>query len=184
MKQKFLLASSLFIILLGTSLTFGQDKKAAPVVKGFKAETVGLISFAEQRFTALANAIPEDKYDYRPGEGVRSVREVLTHMIQANYGLPGVIGAKPPADAPKDFKELKDKKQIIASLKRSFEHTRNVVNALSKADFDKDKKFLGNDTTYRGVISFMNAHTNQHLGQLIAYARVNGITPPWSAGTN
>ncbi|NNE67593.1 MAG: hypothetical protein HKN33_13600 [Pyrinomonadaceae bacterium] len=51
---------------------------------------------------------------------------------------------------------------------------------MSDADLEKDVKFFGNDTTYRGVWSFMNAHTNQHLGQLIAYSRVNGIVPPWS----
>ncbi len=182
MKRTLLLTLSIFILLTSVSLTYGQEKKdSANVVKGFKAESIGLITFAEQRYLSLAEAFPEDKYSWRPSKGVRSFGEVLTHMIQANYGLPGVIGVKPPANAPKDVNKMTDKKQIIAALKTSFEHTRNAVKGVSDADLEKGVKFFGNDTTYRGVISFMNAHTNQHLGQLIAYSRVNGVVPPWNA---
>lgn len=187
MKSKLLLTIIFVIILLSASIAFGQDKKASPPkIKGFQAETIGLITFAEQRYVALAEAVPQEKYSYRPGKGVRSFGEILTHMIGANYGLPSIVGVKPPANAPKnaDLAKLTDKKEIIAKLKASFEHTRNAVKGMSKADLEKDVKFFGNDTTYRGVLSFMNAHTNQHLGNLVTYARVNNIVPPWSANNS
>lgn len=187
MKSKLLLTVAFVFILLTASLTFGQDNKTSPPkIKGFQAETIGLITFAQSRYIALAKAVPQEKYSYRPGKGVRSFGEILTHMIGANYGLPGVVGVKPPTDAPKnaDIGKLTDKKQIIEHLNKSFEHTKNAVKGMSKADLEKDVKFFGSDTTYRGVVSFMNAHTNQHLGNLVTYARVNGIVPPWSQPNN
>ncbi len=187
MRRARLLVFSMAVILLGTGFVFAQENKDSgssenktPVIKGFQAEAIGLITFAEGRYVQLAEAVPQEKYSWRPGEGVRSFAEVLTHMIQANYGLPNFVGVQPPADAPKDLGKMTDKKEIIAMLKKSFEHTRNAVKGMSDEDLEKATNFFGNDTTYRGVLSFMNAHTNQHLGQLIAYSRVNGIVPPWS----
>jgi uncharacterized damage-inducible protein DinB len=155
MKGKLLLFITLAVILLGINFTFAQDKKAeANVVKGVRDESISLINLAESRYVALAEAIPQEKYAWRPGEGVRSVGEVFTHMVQANYGLPNVIGIKTPADAPKNVTAVTDKKEIIALLKKSFEYSRNVVKGLSDADLEKDVKFFGNDTTYRGVSSW------------------------------
>ena len=187
MTRKAILIFSIAITSLVTGSAFAQGNKESdskesktPVVKGFQAESAGLISFAGDRYVQLAEAVPQEKYTWRPGEGVRSFAEVFIHMIQANYGLPNFVGVKPPADAPKDIAKLTDKKEIVALLKSSFEHTRSAVKGMSDEDLEKGTKFFGNDTTYRGVWSFMNAHTNQHLGQLIAYSRVNGIVPPWS----
>lgn len=182
MKKRALFIMVVAAFLSLSSVSFAQEKAKPkpPVIKGFKAEMVALVTNAENQYVALAEAMPEDKFNWRPAEGVRSTAEVLKHMIQANYGLPSQFGAKPDPNAPKEVNKMTDKAAIIAELKKSFEYTRVAIKGIAKSDLNKDKNFFGNDTTYRGVVSFMNAHTNQHLGQLIAYARMNGIKPPWA----
>ncbi|NNE99033.1 MAG: DinB family protein [Pyrinomonadaceae bacterium] len=185
MKKTLFLTISLAAILMASTLSFAQEKKPEKTaVKGVQAELIALMQLAEDRFLALAEVTPQEKYSWRPAKGVRSIGEVYTHMIQANYGLPNFVGVKPPADAPKDLKEITDKKEIIGHLKKSFAHTRKVVAEMSDAQLETPTKFFGNDTTFRGVLSFMNSHTNQHLGQSIAYSRMNGIVPPWNAANN
>ena len=73
-----------------------------------------------------------------------------------------------------------DKTQVIDQLKRSVEQTSNVIGGMSEADLDKPTQFFGNEMTYRGVLMALVSHEHEHLGQMIAYARSNGVTPPWS----
>jgi uncharacterized damage-inducible protein DinB len=154
---------------------------AAPT-SGYRAEFLNEMKYFESRFTQLAEAIPADKYTWRPGAGVRSVSEVLLHVAGANQGLPGMAGIKPPAGFTMQGYEASttDKAKVIAELKKSFEHIRSAASAMKDADADKPMKVFGMDMTGRSFSFFMARHLGEHLGQLIAYARVNGVVPPWS----
>jgi uncharacterized damage-inducible protein DinB len=158
---------------------------AAAPTSGYRAEFLNEMKYFEGRFTQLAEAIPADKYTWRPAAGVRSVSEVLLHVSGANQGLPGMAGIKPPAGftmqgMPAYETSMTDKAKVIAELKKSFEHIRSAASAMKDADADKPMKVFGMDMTGRSFSFFMARHLGEHLGQLIAYARVNGVVPPWS----
>src|ERR1700730_12620227 len=150
---------------------------------GARAEFVDEISFYEARYTRLAEAVPADKYNWRPAECVRSIGEVFAHIVAANYRIARAFGTQPPAGV--DFKAIGaaagDKAKTVQGLKDSFAHFRNAILALSDADADKAQKMFGRDTTQRGSFFMITGHMGEHLGQSIAYARVNGIVPPWTA---
>lgn len=155
---------------------------AAAPTSGYRAEFLNEMKYFESRFTQLAEAIPAEKYTWRPAAGVRSVSEVLLHVAGANQGLPGMAGIKPPTGFTMQGYEASttDKAKVLAELKKSFEHIRSAASAMKDADADKPMKVFGMDMTGRSFSFFMARHLGEHLGQLIAYARVNGVVPPWS----
>lgn len=161
-----------------------QEKAAttAAPTAGPRAEFLEEIAYYEQRYTRLAEAMPADKYTWRPGEGVRSVGEVFTHIVQANYGVARSLGAAFPAGL--DMKAIggisTDKVKTVQALKDSFAHFRQAILVLNDADADKPQKMFGRQTTLRGSFIMITGHFGEHLGQSIAYARVNGIVPPWT----
>jgi uncharacterized damage-inducible protein DinB len=137
---------------------------------------------AEEKVTALANAVPEEKYAWRPGEGVRSVGEVYMHIVNANCFIPTLIGVNPPEGFSEETeKKVTEKADIIAWLKKSLAHAREVINTVSDENLAKKADFFGTETTGEGVLMILVTHVHEHLGQSIAYARTNGVVPPWSA---
>jgi len=154
---------------------------AAPT-SGFRAEFLEELAYYEQRYIRLAEAMPADKYTWRPAEGVRSVGEVFTHIIAANYGIARALGTAPPASF--DFKAIAglsaDKPKVLQALKDSFAHFRGAIIALNEADAEKPQKMFNRSTTLRGSFIAITGHFGEHLGQSIAYARVNGVVPPWT----
>ncbi|MGB9466111.1 MAG: DinB family protein [Candidatus Acidiferrum sp.] len=182
------LGVTVFAIGMGSTCR-AQDKPAenaataaAAPTSGARAEFIDRLDFYEQRFTSLAQAVPAEKYTWRPGEGVRSIGEVFLHVAAANFNLPRLIGVPPPAglDVPGLEKSTTDKAKIIQTLKDSFAHYRQGVLSLSEADVEKTVKLFGKDRTYRYVFLFCTGHLGEHLGQSIAYARSNGVVPPWT----
>lgn len=155
---------------------------AATPTSGYRAEFLKEVNYFEGRFAQLAEAIPAEKYTWRPAAGVRSVAEVLLHVAAANQGLPNFAGVKAPAGFNGQGYEQSttDKARIVAELKKSFEHMRTAASTMKDADADKPMKVFGMDMTGRSFSFFMARHLGEHLGQLIAYARVNGVVPPWS----
>jgi len=155
---------------------------SATPTSGFRAEFLEEVTYYEQRYTRLADAMPGEKYTWRPTEGVRSVGEVFTHIISANYGIARALGTAPPAGFdPKAIKALSaDKPKVLQALKDSFAHFRHAIIALNEADADKPQKMFNRSTTLRGSFVAITGHFGEHLGQSIAYARVNGVVPPWT----
>lgn len=147
-----------------------------------QAELVAQLDDAVNKLVQLAEAIPQDKYSWRPGEGVRSVSEVLMHVVGGNYYLPTFAGVEAPAGLSRDMETtVTEKAEVIDALKRSAEHVRTSLRAAQPADLDKPAKMFGRDTTCRNVYLTTVMHAHEHLGQLIAYARTNSVVPPWSA---
>lgn len=179
-----------FLLIAGfgfLTLFLHAQQKPAPSMNaptsGYRAEFLEDVSYYEQRFTKLAEAMPPDKYTWRPADGVRSVGEVYTHIISANYGVAGALGTPPPAGF--DFKAVSamsgDKAKVQRALQESFAHFRRAILALNDADADKPQKMFNRETTLRGALMMIDRHWGEHLGQSIAYARVNGVVPPWTA---
>jgi uncharacterized damage-inducible protein DinB len=159
----------------------GEDK--TPPSYDLKAQSLLDIDQLHKKFVDLATAIPAEKFTWRPAEGVRSIGEVYLHISQANYGFMGLLGTNPPITfKTKDFeKSTTDKAKIIEQINQSFDYVKAQVSKMSNADFAKALKELGPDANEGDVIYLLVTHAHEHLGQSIAYARVNGIVPPWTA---
>ena len=146
------------------------------------------LSTAGRKFVQLAQAIPDSAYSWRPEEGVRSVAEVFTHIAFANYLFGEILGTPMPADVkqkfpnPQAFTAVTDKQQIIEMLGAAFAHGRNVVSGITEEQFNSTVKMFGRDTPFPSALLTYITHNHEHLGQQIAYARTNDVTPPWSAG--
>ena len=148
---------------------------------GFRGEFLAQLSDVESKLVKLAEAIPQEKYGWRPGEGVRSVSEVFIHVARSNYTLVSMIGVKPPEGLSRDMeKTITEKTKVLETLKVSFGYLRDVVLKVPDADLGKPAKWFGQETTVQGVLFSIANHMHEHLGQSIAYARTNGVVPPWS----
>ena len=135
-----------------------------------------------RQLIALAQAIPEEKYTWRPAKGVRSVSEVLMHIAIANFYLLSVTGPKMPADITSDEQEetVTSKAQVIGFLERSLAAVKTARAQLKPGDLERHVKIQGKTVTVDGMYLRIIVHDNEHMGQLVAYARMNGIVPPWS----
>lgn len=162
---------------------FAHEEAMPGEAAGVKAEILTWIEDANDKLGQLAEAIPESKYGWSPDKGVRTVREVFMHVAAANFGIPGFIGVKPPAGFKFDIYEqsLTRKPDIVKALKDSFAHVETALKATSDADLDKPAELFGTKTSVRGAYLMLLSHAHEHLGQAIAYARSNHVTPPWTA---
>lgn len=154
----------------------------APAGAAIKAEVLRQIDDAEKKLLALAEATPAEKYGWRPAEKVRTTGEVFLHVAGGNYFLPTLWGVKPPEGI--NLREIEkdgaDKAKVIDGLKKSFAYARKVIESTSDADMEKKVKLFDHEGTVREGILIIATHSHEHLGQAIAYARMSGITPPWS----
>ena len=163
-----------------TTSTQVTTMRAAPT--GYKSEAVAEIDDVGKKLIDLAEAMPAEKYSWRPAPGVRSVGEVYMHVVAANSVLPSFLGAARMEGITRESeKTVTEKAKIVALLKKSIENAHAGATNVADADFNKKVKTFGDrEMTERQVISAMINHMHEHLGQSIAYARMNGVTPPWS----
>jgi uncharacterized damage-inducible protein DinB len=158
-----------------------EDK--TPPSYDMKAQALVDLQQMQKKYTDLAQSIPADKYTWRPEANTRSVSELFLHVAGANYGIPTMMSGTAPAPGyQRDGfeKSTTDKDKIIEQLNKSFAYAMAAVQKMSNADFAKAEKKLGPDANDGDVIYILVTHNHEHLGQSIAYARVNGITPPWT----
>ena len=155
---------------------------AAPAAGGIRGDILRSIDDAREKLIALAEATPAEKYTWRPAEKVRSASEVFMHVAGGNYFIPTFWGVKAPEGLSREMEKETDKAKVIDALKKSFDHVRQAIESASDADLDKGIKMFGQDSTVRAGMLVVASHAHEHLGQAIAYARMNGIVPPWSAG--
>jgi uncharacterized damage-inducible protein DinB len=160
-----------------------QAKDTTPPSYDMKPQSLLDLEGMHKKFVDLATAVPADKYNWRPAEGVRSIGEVFLHVASANYNIPHYMDTPLPAGFdPKTFeKSTTDKAQIIDWLNKSFASAHAAIDAMTNADFNKPLTKLGPDANYGDVIYLLVTHAHEHLGQSIAYARINGVVPPWTA---
>ncbi len=158
---------------------------SAQVPPGIGEGWLGEFEHASRQLLQLAEAMPAEKFSWRPAPGVRSVAEVFMHIALGNQILLGRAGAKPSLDVTKLGKEpeksVTDKAGVIKFLKESFDAVRSEY---PNADRQKKVQFFKKDVTAADVFLRILVHNHEHMGQAVAYARMNGVTPPWSAGAS
>jgi uncharacterized damage-inducible protein DinB len=167
-----------------TTTTTTTKHETKPVVGGVRGSILFQVDQAQEKLLALANAMPPEKYGWRPGEGVRSAGEVFNHVASANYFFPTLWGGKVPAGVdPQSLEKTMsgDKAKTIDTLQKSFDNVRQAILAVPEADLSRKIKMFGQDATVRDAMMIVVTHAHEHLGQSIAYARSNGVVPPWSA---
>jgi uncharacterized damage-inducible protein DinB len=163
------------VVLLICISAFGQGQ--------LQKEASGSLMFSSGQVMQLAQAIPADKYSWTPQAGVRSIGEAFAHIISANYFFASKLGAKIPDGVKMETieKDLKTKDQINSHLKQSYEAIIGAVTSLKDGDMAKKVEFpFPGEYTDMSAVLIAVGHSTEHLGQLIAYARMNGITPPWN----
>jgi uncharacterized damage-inducible protein DinB len=183
------LAAASLALLLAAAPVHAQAA-AAPAAGTLAADLLKDIGDLEKKLTDLAKAIPADKYDWRPAAGVRSVSEVLRHVAADNYLLPALVGhAADPATGIKgdDYQtavafeqRALGRDENLAQLDRSFAHLKRALSATAPARMSEPVSLFGQPSTVQYTWILTATHLHEHLGQLIAYARSNGVVPPWS----
>jgi uncharacterized damage-inducible protein DinB len=132
---------------------------------------------------ALAEATPQEKFPWRPAAGVRSISEVYMHIVISNFYLLSVTGPRMPADLkPEMEKTVTSKAEVIKWLKRSLDAVKDAHLAVKPVDLQRKVRIADRDATVDGMYLRIIIHANEHMGQLIAYARMTGVVPPWSKG--
>lgn len=180
MNQSRMIRVCAFAVFLVCSLT-AQEKTKMP--SGVQGSFLKLQGNLEKESVSLAGAIPQDKYSWRPMEGVRSISEAFMHMALGNYLVMQLIGVKVPDGIDlKTFQtSLTEKDKVIDALKASFVFVDEQVARIPDSDLDREIDFFGNKLTVRDAIVAAANHEHEVLGQAIAYARMNHIVPPWTA---
>jgi uncharacterized damage-inducible protein DinB len=157
-------------------------------ISGFRAEFLEELAYCEQRYLTLAEAMPAEKYSWRPAEGMRTVGGLFAHVVIDNYKAVEALDQAPPAlpgglhspFRPETILALSENKpKLLEELKSSFAELRARILKLSDTDLDKPQTMMDRQTTLRGALLIVDRHLGEHLGQAIVYARINGLVPPW-----
>lgn len=173
-RQLHRLLGAALLLLVTAGTTAAQDKVVA--------DFLNIYTTAADKMVQLGNAIPAETYSWRPSEGIRSVRESMLHTASANYYFGSRLGGTLPDGINPQTLEQSDlsKEKTVEALQKSISFVEQTVKAMKAPDFEAEMEFFGNTVTKRQVMFLIGDHTAEHLGQLIAYARMNGVAPPWS----
>jgi uncharacterized damage-inducible protein DinB len=180
------LSALMFALALSGSATRAlaaqPEDKTSPSYD-MKAQSLQDLDDMHKKFVSLAEATPADKFTWRPGDGVRSVSEAFLHVADMNFQMPVAIGATPAPGYKKEGyeKSTTDKAKVIEQLNQSFDYVHAYVDGMTNADFAKPELKFGPQANAGDIIYIIVADDHEHLGQSVAYARVNGIVPPWTA---
>jgi uncharacterized damage-inducible protein DinB len=170
-----------FLIAVGIFLLCGVPAAAQKMPEGIWEGYDGEWLHVSQQLVALAEATPPEKFSWRPAPGVRSTSEVYMHIVMANFYLLSVTGPKMPADLKEDAeKTVTSKAEVIGWLNRSLEAVKQAHLAETQQGLQRKVHIADRDATVDGMYLRIIVHANEHMGQLIAYARMTGIVPPWS----
>jgi uncharacterized damage-inducible protein DinB len=157
---------------------------------GPMGDVIATVSEVEEKLVSLAKALPPKAFEWRPGQGVRSSGEVLLHVAADNYLIPGALGFAVPGETGikgNDYKTAQTfeqrklgREQTIAELERSFVYIKQQMTATKDTDLEKQITMFGSTMSMRRGWLMATTHLHEHLGQMIAYARTNGVAPPWT----
>jgi uncharacterized damage-inducible protein DinB len=173
-----LMKKSLFVLLL---VFIAPPMFAQTAPEGIWQGYDGEWRHVSSQLLALAEATPEEKFSWRPAPGVRSTSEVYMHIALANFYLLSVTGPKMPADMKEGMeKSVTAKADVINWLKRSMDAVKQAHLAVTPKDLQRKVHIEDRDATVDGMYLRIIVHANEHMGQLVAYARMSGVVPPWS----
>src|ERR1700691_2289172 len=176
-------------LLTIASMAFGAETQNAaasadhtPPSYDMKPQSLADLQVVQKKFVDLATALPADKLTWRPSADSRSFAEVFLHVAGERYQILHLMGTELPAgfDGKTYEKSTTDKARIVEELNKSWEFTQKTINGMSNADFAKLLPKLGPQANAGDVVYILVADAHEHLGQSVAYARENGIVPPWT----
>ena len=164
------------LCLLSAAASFAQTMPEG-LWQGYDGEW----KHVSQQLIELAEATPAEKFAWRPAPGVRSTSEVYMHIVNANFYLLSITGPKMPADLKEGMeKSVTSKAEVISWLKRSLDAVRDAHLATKPEDLQRKVHVFDRDATVDGMYLRIIVHANEHMGQLVAYARMTGVVPPWT----
>ncbi|MGB7394782.1 MAG: DinB family protein [Pricia sp.] len=165
---------SVLLLFLAVTFVSAQEEIVQNSIKG-------MLAYNQGQVLSLAETFTEEQYDWKPAEGVRSTGESILHVAGANYYLASKMGFPPPEDVDiMNIEKIKGKEEIIEALKKSNAFILEKVGMVESAKFGEEVDFgFGKFNRLSGLLIILE-HNGEHKGQLIAYARSNGVTPPWS----
>jgi uncharacterized damage-inducible protein DinB len=166
----------------------GADAGTSPGPAGLRGDLLMSLDWLEGQTVSLEQAMPQAKFTWRPAKGVRSVSELFLHVAGSIYFFTSKVGREIPADVQALMKAKKwesqttKKDEIKTILTAAFAHLRSAILETDDATLDKQQDFMGRQVSGRLLLMGPQFHSAEHLGQAIAYARINGVVPPWSKG--
>ena len=168
-------------LLLVLFITLSAAAAPAQAPEGIWQGYDGEWLHVSQQLIALGEATPAEKFSWRPAPGVRSTSEVYMHIAIANFYLLSITGPKMPAGLDmKMEKTVTAKPEVIDWLKKSLQAVKPAHLAEPPEDLKRPVKIYDRNATVDGMYLRIIVHANEHTGQLIAYARMTGVVPPWS----
>ena len=170
--------------IVAAAAAFPPAPARAQDTPDFRAEFTGQFEASAQKLVALARAMPAGSYSWQPMEGVASVARAYMHIARYNYMYPHQnLGIAPPDGM--EYRTLEEavteKDEVVEILAASMDHVRGAVKGMSDADLAAPVELYGRQVASWAVLLQLITHMNEHLGQEIAYARMNGVVPPWSS---
>jgi hypothetical protein len=173
------------LVCLAATPARAQDVISKDGAAAVKASFINDLETLRGKFVGLAEAFPQDKYTWRPMDGVRSVSEVLMLAAMEGYTfIPSSFGAKNADLGSREemgkLRTLTDKAQIVEHINKGFAHAKKELEALDASTLTGKRKVMGRDLSVTDIALAIGGDLHEHLGQMIAYARMNHIVPPWS----
>jgi uncharacterized damage-inducible protein DinB len=180
--KTFVLRCALLLIALAPAAVLADDVDKTPPSYDMKAQALLDLERVNQKFVDLANVVPADKLTWRPSADSRSFAEMFLHVAGERYGILSLMGAEKPAgfDGKTFEKSTTDRAQIVAELNKSWTFAETAIKGMTNADFAKLLPKLGPQANAGDVVYILVGDAHEHLGQAVAYARENGIVPPWT----
>ena len=161
------------LALIAAVVNTPSHAQPAQTVQAALSKEAGTLS---DKFTGMARVMA-GRFDWKPGQGVRSVGEVFNLIVVENGLLAGTLTGATGGERPAP---IADPERLQEALKTSYANLQQTITGLSDADLKAPVKLFGREMTKEGAIRYLFADQHEHLGQSIAYARSNGVTPPWS----
>lgn len=171
------------LALLAASALAPLSAAAQSAPSDIRAELRNQFEASAQKLVMLAEAMPAESYDWTPGEGVATVGRVYAHIAHYNYLYPESNLGIPAGEGVEHGtweEEVGDKARLVPILTESMDHVRTVFEGMSDEELQEPTTLYGRQVAKWSVLLQLVAHMNEHLGQSIAYARSNGVVPPWS----
>jgi len=187
MRKTFVMA--VFGLLTITPMAFAAETQNAAASTDHTAPSYDMkpqslldLETMQKKFVELANALPADKLTWRPSSDSRSFAEVFLHVAGERYQILALMGAEPPAgfDGKTFTKSTTDRDKIVEELNKSWDFAKKAISSMTNADFAKPLPKLGPDANAGDVVYLLVVDAHEHMGQSVAYARENGVVPPWT----
>jgi uncharacterized damage-inducible protein DinB len=172
--KKILIHYAICALVLALMVPFAGAQSQPAGWQAAFAKDAGRLS---DKFTGLARVM-SGKYDWKPAQGVRSVADVFNLIVEENALLAGALSGAPNTGASPA--PITDPEKMQEALKASYLNSQKAIAALSDNDMQTPVKLFGRDMTKQAALILIIQDQHEHLGQSIAYARSNGVVPPWS----